>query len=141
MHIEPTRRIVSKRFLCISVAGIIFALLAFWLSSYVSQRRAFAERTHCVGNLIQIRIAKSLYVQDMHLVDGSPIPPNALNTYLSAPPSQYRCSSGGSYIIGSVGVTPTCTYTNPCYTCKFNVAKCRLERTKCTHSLEPNEPH
>jgi hypothetical protein len=105
------------------------------------QQRAFAERTHCVGNLVQIALAKSLYQEDFGLAVGDPIPNNALDKYLPKPAGQFRCPSGATYLVRNVGITPKCTYTNVCYTYRFDWTKLRLERRAWTHSLEQSGSH
>jgi hypothetical protein len=121
--------------------SIVFAVaislaITVWLIHW-QQQRAFAERTHCVGNLVQIRLAKSVCQEDLGLAVGEQIPDQALDKHLPKPAAQFRCPSGGTYLIGNAGITPKCSYTNTCYTYRLNWGKLRLDRRAWTHSLEP----
>lgn len=115
--------------------------LCFVAYSLRVQRRAFAERTHCVGNLVHLRLAKSMCQEDLRLADGDPVPDQALNRalvkYLSKPLALYRCPSGGTYLVGNAGAAPRCSYTNTCYTYDFDILGLRVQRRTWTHTLGP----
>lgn len=129
----------AKRKLLWFIAIVIAtALLALYLS-FRHQRRAFAERTHCVGNLVHLEIAKSACQEDLGLADGNPIPEQALAKSFSdlglGSLGACKCPSGGTYLIGKAGSAPKCSYTNVCYTYRFAWLKC--ERRAWKHTLEP----
>lgn len=124
--------------------SIVFAVaislaITVWLIQR-QQQRTFAERTHCVGNLVHIRLAKAACQEDLKIADGDPIPEKALEQAferdLGKPLAHYKCPSGGIYVIGGAGILPKCSYTNVCGTYRFDWAKLRLERRAWTHSLE-----
>ena len=107
----------------------------------VRQQRAFEQRTHCVGNLVHIRMAKASCQKDLGLADGAPISEKTLNKYLSelgsGPLSAYRCPNSGTYLIGNVGTLPKCTYTKVSYTWQLGKSPPWLKRRAWKHSLEP----
>ena len=81
---------------------------AFFLRDYLSRKRAFAERTACVGSLTRIRLTKTLYEQDHSLTNGAAISGDVVwreNGHVE------RCPSGGLYSINPVGVYPSCSHT------------------------------
>ena len=133
MSIKLLAVVGKKRLLWIAVTVCITILFFIWMAVR-HQGRLFAQRTHCVGNLIHIRIAKKFCEDDMGLVNGDTISRDSLEKYLGKPLAQYRCPNGGEYIIGQVGVVPVCTYTNVSYTYNFDWAEFKLERRKWTHS-------
>lgn len=104
------------------------------------QQRAFAERTHCVGNLVHIRLAKSACQKDLGFADGDSIPEKVLEQEfkknLGKPLAQYKCPNGGDYVIGKIGTLPQCTYTNVCYTYNINFKKLKLEVRAWKHTLD-----
>lgn len=123
--------------------SIVFAVaislaITVWLI-HRQQQWAYAKRLHCVGNLNHIRLAKSACQEDLGIPDGDPLPEKALEQVferdLGKPLAQYKCPSGGTYVIGVAGVTPKCSYTNVCYIYRFDWSKLRLERRAWTHSL------
>lgn len=120
--------------------GIVFLVLAVIAISVWNARRiqaeAFAKRTHCVGNLIILRSAKAIYQADSGLVDGEPILEDALRKYLPKPVAQFKCPSGGNYVLGNTGELPRCTYSNLCFTYRFDLARFRIERRAWAHSLD-----
>ena len=124
------RLLVSLVLLVIVIGGS-----AIWLRLR-SQQLAYAGRTHCVGNLIHIRLAKALCAHDLELADGDLVPANQLDSGLSKPLAQYSCPNGGDYIVGPVGASPACTFTSSCSTIKFDWRKLRLERREWFHSVE-----
>jgi hypothetical protein len=81
---------------------------ALLLRDYLSRKRAFAQRTACVGSLIRIRLTKEFYAQEHSLTNGATISENDVwreNGHVE------RCFSGGRYSINPVGVYPSCSYT------------------------------
>lgn len=74
---------------------------------------------------------------DLRLSNGAAISEEELNKYLSKRFVEYKCPSGGQYFIGPVGVPPTCTHTNVCYTYRFNCGALTFERRAWKHSLAP----
>lgn len=84
-------------------------------------------------------LAKAACQEDLKIADGDSIPEKALEQVferdLGKPLGQYKCPSGGTYVIGGAGITPKCSYTNVCYTYRFDWAKLRLERQAWVHSL------
>lgn len=139
MSIRPSRWISKRKALSVVlIITVAFAISAWFLLG--QQRRAYAKRTHCVGNLNHIRLAKSACQEDLGIADGDPLPEKALEqafeSDLGKPLAQYKCPSGGAYVIGRAGITPKCSYTNVCYTYRLDLAKLRVERRAWTHSLE-----
>jgi hypothetical protein len=134
MSIRSSRWSSKGKLWCVALVGVITFIIAVW-AALGHQRRAFAARTHCVGNLVQIRLAKLVCQGDLGLTDGDPIPDKALDKYLSKPLAQHRCPSGGTYLIENAGVLPKCTYTNACYTYEFDKVKLRMSRRVWRHSL------
>jgi hypothetical protein len=122
------------------LAAVVFvaAVLGCWK---VGERRAFARRTHCVGNLVHIKMDKAASQKEMGLPDGAPIPEKTLDKSLSqlgtGLRSAYRCPEGGTYLIGNAGTLPRCTYTNVCYTWELEKNPPWLKRRAWKHSLEP----
>ena len=122
----------------LAALGIVVGVSTVCLK-YMEQRRAYAERTSCVGNLVRINLAKSVCREYLGLADGDLVPDKALDQYLSGPVAQYRCPNGGPYLVGKVGEYPRCTYTNACYTYFFDRKNRRLLRLKWTHEF-PGAP-
>jgi len=135
MSIAPSGWATKQKRWAVAIAAALTLVIAVWLL-HRQQQRAFAERTHCVGNLVQIRLAKSVCQEDLGLAVGDPIPNNALDKHLPKAAAQFRCPIGGTYLVGNVGITPKCSYTNVCHTYRFDWTKLRLERRAWTHSLE-----
>ena len=122
----------------IAVVGILVIAVWIW---FAQQRRAFAERTHCVGNLVAIRLAKSACQEQLGIEDGDPIPTRELERVCESDLGQalidYKCPSGGTYLIGRAGVAPMCSYSNICYTYRVDWNHLRLVRRSWAHSLGP----
>jgi len=125
-------RVVFLVLICI---GTTFYLL------FHLQQRAFAKRTHCVSNLVHIRMAKVLYQEEFKIPDGATIPVEVFERFfeqvMAKPLGQYKCLCGGKYEIGPAGIMPACSYTGICYTYQFDWRRVRLERRAWRHSLEP----
>ena len=88
------------------VAALVVGALC--LRDYLTRKRAFAERTACVGTLIRLRMTKLLYAEDHGLTNGAVIPDEVVwreNGLVE------HCHSGGRYSINAVGVDPSCSYT------------------------------
>jgi hypothetical protein len=121
---------------------VILAAIAVFVSWHVvKQRQTFAQRTHCVGNLVHIRMAKDACQKALGLADGVPVPKEALDRSLAelggGSLSAYKCPSGGTYHIGDVGTLPECTRTNLCYTWELQKTALWLNRRSWKHSLNP----
>lgn len=122
--------------------AVVLAGSAVFVSWHiVKQKRAFAQRTHCVGNLAHIRMAKDASQKELGLPDGVPIPKEAVDKFLAelggGSLSAYKCPSGGTYHIGSVGTPPECTYTNVSCTWELQKSPPWLHRREWKHSLNP----
>jgi len=115
--------------------GVIIAIVLFAVFFVYKQRQSFAQRTHCVGNLVHIELAKSMCQEQLGLVDGDAITENQLDKYLSPKFALRQCPKGGDYIIGNVGVAPQCTYTNKCFTYHLANMGFKLNRRAWTHSI------
>lgn len=130
-----------KRKACRAILAVIIVLaISAWLL-HRQQRRAYAERTHCVGNLGFIKLAKSACQDELGLADGEPIPEKALERVfqedLGKPMALNKCPSGGRYIVGNVGTLPTCTYTNVTITWEFQKDPPWFKRRVWKHSIGP----
>ena len=53
---------------------VALAVGALLLRDYLIRKRAFAERTACVGSLIRLRLTKPVYVEKHGLTNGVVIP-------------------------------------------------------------------
>jgi hypothetical protein len=135
MSIAPSKRTTKRKRWAMAIVVAVTLVIAVGLL-HRQQQRAFAERTHCVGNLVLIRLAKTVFQEDLGLAAGDPIPNNALDKYLPRAAGQFRCPSGGTYVVGNIGITPRCSYTIVCHTYRFDWTQLRLERRAWTHSLE-----
>jgi len=96
-----------KRYI-ILLSVVAIGIGAFLVRDYLSRKRAFAQRTACVGSLIRIRLTKELYAQEHGLTNGATISDDVV---WRENRSVERCFSGGSYSINPVGVYPSCSYT------------------------------
>ena len=79
-----------------------------WLRDYLARKRAYAERTVCVGSLIRIQGTKMAYAYQHGLTNGTVIADEIIwreNTVVE------HCESGGRYSINTVGEDPSCSYT------------------------------
>lgn len=139
MRNTPSRWTKRRTFWCLVSSGIIAVVILIWVRAGL-QHRAYAQRTHCVGNLNHISLAKAQCQGDLNIPDGDRIPEGALNKVLTEDLgksfSQYRCPNGGAYLVGNAGITPQCTYTNVCYTYSPDWSNLRLERHAWRHVLE-----
>lgn len=130
-----------KRWCCCAALVITLCIVMCAYCLIHSQRRAFSKRTHCVGNLVHIRLAKGICQEELNIADGAPIPEDVIKRVferdLGKPMPEYTCPAGGKYEIGPAGTAPTCSYTAVCYTYHFDWRSLRLERRAWRHSLEP----
>lgn len=138
MSVKPFT-LLQRKLLWLVVVLAAFAVFVSW--RIVKQKQAFAQRTHCVGNLVHIKIAKIACQEELGLADGAAIPKEALDKVLAdmggGSLSAYKCPSGGTYHIGNVGTLPECTYTNVCYTWELQISPPWLQRRAWKHSLSP----
>ena len=118
----------AKVLFCAALLLLITGITVYWKG-----RQQFAWRTHCVGNLVHLKVAKNLCRVEMGLKDGDTIPRGEFEQRLFKPFLQYRCPNGGMYVVNVVGVNPQCTYTNACHTYSFDGFK--PIRRKWYHSL------
>ena len=93
------------------VVAIIGLLAAIAIPNFV-KARATSQMNACINNLRQIDAAANQFALENHKksYDAITYPDNLtpyikLNSATSIPP----CPAGGTYAIGSVGNTPTCT--------------------------------
>jgi len=125
-------------------ALLLLTLGAFatWLS--IGRRKAVAQRTACVSNLVGIRMAKVIATEELRLSQGDRVPEKDLNETLSqmglGSLALLKCPSGGTYTVGNVGTPPKCSHTNTCYTWKLQTRPLRLTCVAWTHSLGPQGP-
>jgi hypothetical protein len=138
MSVKPFARLQRK---LVWLLVVLAAIAVFVSWHIINQKQIFAQRTHCVGNLVHIKIAKIACQKELGLADGAPIPKEALDKALAemggGSLSAYKCPSGGTYHIGDVGALPECTHTNLCYTWELQKNRPWLNRTAWKHSLDP----
>jgi hypothetical protein len=138
MSVKPLTRL-HRKLVWLVVVLAAFAVFVSWHA--VKQKQAFAQRTHCVGNLVHIRMAKDACQKELGLTDGASVPKEALDKFLAelggGSLSAYKCPSGGEYRIGNVGTPPECTYANVCYTWDLQKNPPWLHRRAWKHSLNP----
>jgi hypothetical protein len=87
---------------------VVIGIGAFLIWDYLARKRAFAERTACVGSLVRIRLVKEIYAEEHGLTNGAIVPEDVIwreNGHVE------RCWSGGGYSINPVGVYPSCSHT------------------------------
>lgn len=139
MSVKPSRWTKKRMFWSAVFAVSMTLTISVWVF-LERQRRAYAERTHCVGNLLFIRAAKSICQEDLRIPDGDPISEKELERVfkqdLGKPVAKNKCPSGGTYLFGVAGISPKCSYTNICYTYRLDWHNLRLERRAWMHSLE-----
>jgi len=95
------------------VVAIIGLLSAVAIPNFV-KARAKATSTACISNLKQIYGAKFVYAidkkqSDIITIDWSALVPN----YIKRTPN---CPGSGSYTLGIINVTPTCTLSSSGHT-------------------------
>ena len=93
------------------VVAIIGLLAAIAIPNFV-KARATSQMNACINNLRQIDAAANQFALEKGLKTGDAVtlsqdltPYIKLNSASSIPP----CPAGGTYALGSVGNTPTCT--------------------------------
>jgi len=92
----------------ISLSVVVAGVGVFLGCDYRARRRAYHERTACVGALIRMRMCKEVYAEDHGLTNGATISEDVVwkqNGGIE------RCLSGGRYSINPVGAYPSCSYT------------------------------
>ncbi len=123
----------------VAALAVSVVLLALGVLKLQKQHKEFLRRTQCVGNLVRIRLAKEMCAAELQLTDGMPIPESTLANFLrrAFPPDATGnvCPDGGCYSINPVGIEPECSYTNVCYSWRFNKQTKRLECRAWTHTL------
>ncbi|MFQ3588059.1 MAG: prepilin-type N-terminal cleavage/methylation domain-containing protein [Fimbriimonadaceae bacterium] len=94
------------------VVLIIGILLAIALPNFF-QSRARANARSCIANLKQIDAAKEILAQDQRLSNGATVQMSDLWPVYIRQSTQPLCPSGGTYTIGTIGQTPTCSFVDP----------------------------
>jgi prepilin-type N-terminal cleavage/methylation domain-containing protein len=90
------------------VVLIIGILLAIAIPNFVQAREASRAKS-CVANLKQIDSAKQQWAMDTKQAAGAtPAQTDLEPTYVKSYPA---CPSGGSYTLGSMSTTPSCSVT------------------------------
>jgi len=88
------------------VVAIIGLLAAVAIPNFMRAREK-AQTNACIANLKQIDGAKTLYALDNNLSTGDAVVMGDLvSDYIKSTPS---CPAGGTYTVGAIGTTPTCT--------------------------------
>ena len=88
------------------VVAIIGLLAAIAIPNFMKAREK-AQKNACVANLRQIEGAKTLWALDEGKSTGDSVTMGDLVTdYIKATP---ECPAGGTYTLGDIGTTPTCT--------------------------------
>ena len=138
MSVESVARASERKTGVLVLVVTITMVGSIWFLLH-QQRKAHAKSIHCVSNLNHIRLAKSACQEDLKIADRETIPEELLRkTFerdLGKPLAQYKCPSGGTYMIGTAGVAPKCSYTNINYTYRIEWIL-RLERRARKHSIE-----
>jgi len=92
------------------VVLIIGILLGIAMPGWMNARENSRQKT-CVSNLKQISDAKEIWALDTRQQDGAPCTQGDLWPNYIAGGSFPSCPTAGTYTIGAVGETPTCSYT------------------------------
>jgi prepilin-type N-terminal cleavage/methylation domain-containing protein len=88
------------------VVLIIGILLAIAVPNFIKARESSRTKT-CIANLKQIEAAKEQWaMENKKTSTDTPSFGDLVPDYMKAQPS---CPSGGTYAIGAVGTTPTCS--------------------------------
>jgi hypothetical protein len=103
---NPPCRPLKAIILILCAAAVVIG--ALWSRDSLTRKRAFAERTACVGSLNRIRLTKLVYSEDHNLTNSAVIPDEIIWRENGV---TERCHSGGQYSINAVGVDPSCSYT------------------------------
>jgi len=91
------------------VVLIIGILLAIAVPGWMNARDNSRQKT-CVSNLTQISNAKDIWALDTRQPDGAACAQGDLWPNYIAGGAFPLCPTNGSYTIGVVGATPTCSY-------------------------------
>ena len=95
------------------VITIISILLGIAIPSFLNSREKAKSRS-CTENLHQLNTAKEQLAMAIGLAEGADVPPAQLLPYLKD--GIYpQCPAGGTYDVGVVGATPTCTINHGKY--------------------------
>ena len=90
------------------VVAIIGLLAAIAIPNFMKAREK-AQTNSCIANLRQIDGAKTLWALDTSKSTGDAVTMGDLVTdYIKGTPV---CAAGGTYTLGDVGTSPTCTAT------------------------------
>lgn len=127
---NPIIKALVVPLLIFTSAAILIAVV-----KQVHQTEEFARRTKCVSNLVHLRLAKALVMDQDGGKVGETVDLTALGKFLSKPVNLFRCPSGGDYVIGGFGEEPRCTHTNSCRTLYFDRTRLKIIRQSWTHSL------
>ena len=90
------------------VVAIIGLLAAIAIPNFMKAREK-AQKNACIANLRQMEGAKTLWALDNGGSTGNEVTmANLVSDYIKSTPS---CPAGGTYALGVIGTTPTCTVT------------------------------
>jgi competence protein ComGC len=90
---------------------ILMILLMVATPNFTGIRDMSDQRT-CIGQLNQIDAAKRQYMLDQKLNDGDPVLMSSIagpGRYIPGPVTGPVCPGGGTYTVGALGTTPSCT--------------------------------
>ncbi len=88
------------------VVAIIGLLAAVAIPNFMRARQR-AQTNACIANLKQMDGAKTLWALDTGAASGAAVTmANLVTAYIKSTPS---CPANGTYTIGAIGTTPTCT--------------------------------
>lgn len=100
------------------VVAIIGLLAAIAIPNFI-RARATTQQNACINNLRLIDGAKEQYAIENRLSDDADVATTQVNTYLkriSVPDGGGDvCPGGGTYTIGVIGTTPSCTLSTNTY--------------------------
>ena len=115
MFAKSLKKVQQKGFTLIEimiVVLIIGILLAIAVPNFVKARDSSRAKS-CVANLKQIEAAKEQWAMD-NKKNGTDTPGSSdlygANAYVKSAPA---CPSGGTYTIGTVATSPTCSTGSP----------------------------
>lgn len=96
---------VIELLIVVLVIGILLAIaVPNWMKT-----RDRSRAMQCVATLKRIADAKELYAHENSVGNGAPVTmANIYPDYFRAP-SYPTCSGGGTYTVGNVGTSPTCS--------------------------------
>jgi len=87
----------------------VIALLAVIAVPNFLQARNAAQKNICITNLRMIDAAKQEWALELKKESTETPEPKDLEPYLKRPFGSFACPAGGSYTIGSVQTSPTCS--------------------------------